>query len=213
MTEDFFKLFLATLYGGIIGIERQFWGQHAGFRTQILVCLGACLFSIISINSINNLGSSVDPTRIAAHIVVGIGFLGAGAILRYGVTIRGLTTAASLWMVSAIGMAIGFGEYGIALVSTIIVFVNLTILRKLEDLLPVNKYCTLIIRLKGSEGLEIKELAKPFNINVLTLKQKYLKEDNIFEQETSIRYKDNKQIKDFFRLLKEIPSVIELSIS
>jgi putative Mg2+ transporter-C (MgtC) family protein len=74
MIEEFLKLLLATFFGGIIGIERQIGGQHAGFRTQILVCLGACLFSIISINSFKNFGSSADPTRIAAQIVVGIGF-------------------------------------------------------------------------------------------------------------------------------------------
>jgi uncharacterized membrane protein YhiD involved in acid resistance len=110
-------------------------------------------------------------------------------------------------------MAIGFGEYMIAIISTIVAFINLTFLRKLENILPVNRYCNLHIRLKGSEGIDIRDIAEFLNIKVLALRQRYKKEDNIFEQEVSIRYKDDKQLMNFFKSLKEMPSVIEIIIS
>ncbi|MGH2711020.1 MAG: MgtC/SapB family protein, partial [Actinomycetota bacterium] len=102
--ELILRLLLATVLAGLIGIEREVRDQPAGFRTHMLVSLGACLFAIISAYSINFLdpttpGFRYDPTRIAAQIVTGIGFLGAGAIIRYGMSVRGLTTAASLWVV------------------------------------------------------------------------------------------------------------------
>lgn len=213
MTEDLLRLLLATILGGLIGIERQIGGQYAGFRTQILVCVGSCLFSIISVNSFKLLGASVDPTRIAAQIVVGIGFLGAGAILRYGITIRGLTTAASLWMVSAIGMASGFGEYIIALLSTAIVLISLTVLRRIEDILPINRYCIINIKLRGTKGLDINDISKTLNIKVISVKQRFLKEDQIFEQEISVRYKDQDQLVNFFDALKNTPHILELTVS
>jgi putative Mg2+ transporter-C (MgtC) family protein len=213
MIEDLFRLLLATFLGGLIGIERQIGGQYAGFRAQILVCVGSCLFSIISVSSFRSLGSVVDPTRIAAQIVVGIGFLGAGAILRYGITIRGLTTAASLWMVSAIGMASGFGEYVIAILSTIIVLISLTFLRRIEEVLPINRYCTINIKLRDNEGLNVDDLSKALNIKITALKQRFLKEDYIFEQEISIRYRDRDQLINFFNVLKNTPNILELTIS
>lgn len=213
MIEDLLKLLLATMLGGLIGIERQIGGQYAGFRTQTLVCVGSCLFSIISINSFKSLGSVVDPTRIAAQIVVGIGFLGAGAILRYGITIRGLTTAASLWMVSAIGMASGFGEYVIAILSTAIVLISLTFLRKIEEILPINRYCTINIKLRDNKGLNMEDLSRTLNVKIIALKQRFLKEDQVFEQEISVRYKDQDQLINFFDALKNIPNILELTVS
>ncbi|MGH2677187.1 MAG: MgtC/SapB family protein, partial [Actinomycetota bacterium] len=107
------RLLGAALLGGVIGLEREVRDQPAGFRTHMLVALGSCLFTLISAYGFGAFqgdpGVPYDPTRIAAQIVTGIGFLGAGAIIRSGMSVRGLTTAASLWVVAAIGMAVGAG--------------------------------------------------------------------------------------------------------
>jgi putative Mg2+ transporter-C (MgtC) family protein len=126
------RLTVGLVLGAIIGFERELQRQPAGFRTHSLVSLGAALFTIVSAFGFS--GDLVDPTRIAAQIVSGIGFLGAGAILQYRGNIRGLTTAASLWSVAAIGMAAGAGLYSVAVVGTILILVVLSILDRVEAL-------------------------------------------------------------------------------
>jgi putative Mg2+ transporter-C (MgtC) family protein len=129
------RLLVAGILGGAIGAERELREHDAGLRTHMLVAVGAALFTIVSayawtdFNFSARNGITYDPTRIAAQIVTGIGFLGAGAIIRQGLSVRGLTTAASLWVVAAIGMASGAGYYSGALVATIVVLVSLWPLR------------------------------------------------------------------------------------
>lgn len=211
--ENLIKLIISAVLGGLIGIERQVGGQYAGFRTQMLVCLGSCLFTIASLHVHNIYGTNTDPARIAAQIVVGIGFLGAGVILKHGVTIRGLTTAATLWIVSAIGMAVGFGQYTVAFFTFFLVFLNLVIFRNIEDILPRNRYSTLIIRSRGTDELKMSEFLKGFNIKVLDTKVRFYKKEGIIEQEFSLRYRDNSQFRDFLRTLKDIPDLLEFHIS
>ena len=120
------RLIIAAALGGLVGAEREFHGHPAGIRTHMLVALGSGIFTVLSIHGFGQgAGSGIDPTRIAAQIVSGIGFLGAGAILKDGVVIRGLTTAASLWATAAVGMAAGAGEYVIAGVSAGVILVSL----------------------------------------------------------------------------------------
>jgi putative Mg2+ transporter-C (MgtC) family protein len=125
------RLLVAAILGGAIGAERELREHDAGLRTHMLVAVGSALFTIVSayawtdFNFSARNGITYDPTRIAAQIVTGIGFLGAGAIIRQGLSVRGLTTAASLWVVAAIGMASGAGYYSGALVATIVVLVSL----------------------------------------------------------------------------------------
>lgn len=132
------RIVLATLVGGAIGLERELRDHNAGFRTHILVCIGSAAFTLVSaygfegVRPAGGTGVTVDPSRVAAQIVTGIGFLGAGAIIRQGPTVRGLTTAASLWAVSAIGMAIGLGLYAITLVTAAAVLTSLWLLRVIE---------------------------------------------------------------------------------
>ena len=118
------RLWVAAALGGAVGLERELRERQAGLRTHLVVCVGSALFTIVSAYGFReflvNGGSVVraDPTRIAAQIVSGIGFLGAGAIIRQGLSVRGLTTAATLWLVAAIGMASGAGYYSAALIAT-----------------------------------------------------------------------------------------------
>ena len=130
------RLVLAAILGGIVGIERGSGDRPAGFRTHILVCVGSALFMLVSMYGFDeltpaealhegDLGARRDSARIAAQVVSGIGFLGAGTILHEGLTIRGLTTAASLWMVSAIGLAVGSGMFFLSAMATAITMVTL----------------------------------------------------------------------------------------
>ncbi len=124
------RLLVAAVLGGIVGIERGSGDRPAGFRTHILVCVGSTLFMLVSIYGFDDIQTASfetrrDSARIAAQVVSGIGFLGAGTILHEGLTIRGLTTAASLWIVSAIGLAVGSGMYLIGTVATAITMITL----------------------------------------------------------------------------------------
>ena len=116
--EVLLRIFVAAALGGAIGLERELRERQAGLRTHLVVSVGAALFTLVSAYGFHDFGTRVDPTRIAAQIVSGIGFLGAGAIIRQGLSVRGLTTAASLWLVAAIGMAAGAGYWDGALVAT-----------------------------------------------------------------------------------------------
>jgi putative Mg2+ transporter-C (MgtC) family protein len=126
--EDVIKVLLAILLGGLIGGEREARDKSAGFRTIILICLGANLFTILSYNITNG----NDAARIAANIVTGIGFLGAGAILREGNQVTGLTTAATIWLAASVGMAVGAGEYLLSAIVTLTAMVVLWLFPKLE---------------------------------------------------------------------------------
>jgi putative Mg2+ transporter-C (MgtC) family protein len=133
--EALLRLALAAALGGVVGIERELREREAGLRTHLLVALGSALFTIVSAYGFHAFLSSganvvrADPTRIAAQIVTGIGFLGAGAIIRQGLSVRGLTTAATLWVVAAIGLAVGAGYYSGALITTGLVVLALWPLR------------------------------------------------------------------------------------
>lgn len=129
------RLLAAVLVGAAVGLEREVHGHPAGLRTQILVAVGSAVFTILSYQGFAALGgaTAVDPSRVAAQVVTGIGFLGAGAILKDGMSIRGLTTAASLWGTAALAMAAATGLYWLALAGTVIVLVSLWALRPLSD--------------------------------------------------------------------------------
>src|SRR3954454_23154806 len=133
--EELLRVVVAAALGGAVGLERELREREAGFRTHMLVAVGSALFTLVSAYGFREFlvgGGSViraDPTRIAAQIVTGIGFLGAGAIIRQGLSVRGLTTAATLWVVAAIGLASGAGYYSAAVITTLVALVSLWPLR------------------------------------------------------------------------------------
>jgi putative Mg2+ transporter-C (MgtC) family protein len=124
------RLIVAAILGALIGLEREYHEHPAGMRTHLLVSVGAATFTVLSIEAFKAPGA--DPARIAAQIVTGIGFLGAGAILKGSADVRGLTTAASLWAVAGVGMAAGAAAWGVAVAATIIVLVSLWPLHVIE---------------------------------------------------------------------------------
>jgi putative Mg2+ transporter-C (MgtC) family protein len=128
------KLGLATLLGGAIGLERELSGKPAGLRTNILICIGATLFTVVSVHMLPIGQGGLDASRIPAQIVSGVGFIGAGAILHARGSVTGLTSAATIWVVAAIGMALGSGAYVEAVGTTVLVMVVLWGLRSVERL-------------------------------------------------------------------------------
>lgn len=153
------RLLLATLLGGLIGLERELHGRPAGFRTHLMVALGAALYMGVSLHFFHvygglsgNLAVRVDPGRVAAQIVVGIGFLGAGAIIRENASVRGLTTAACLWVAAAIGTACGAGMLLIAVVVTAISLVSLLVLKRVEEGLSRDIYQQVTVLSEYREG-------------------------------------------------------------
>ncbi|MBR1616752.1 MgtC/SapB family protein [bacterium] len=133
-----FRITLAILLAFIPGMERELTGKFAGLRTHILVCLGACVFTILSIQGFkmhfsNEFIGTNDPARIAAQVITGIGFIGAGSVMRHGTNISGITTAATLWVCAAIGMSCGCGAYVTAIFASFATLIVLISIRKLEQ--------------------------------------------------------------------------------
>ncbi len=163
------RLLIALVLSGVIGFERE-WNNHsAGFRTHILVGVGACLMTLLSfygflefLETYDNV--RFDPARIPSYVVSGIGFLGAGTIIVYGGTIRGLTTAASIWAVAGIGLVVGAGMYGPAIIATLIILISLVLLNNLEKIFQLKtKHIRIAIVVKPS--LEVSELIKVVEVH------------------------------------------------
>ena len=162
------KLLLAALSGGLVGLEREKHGRPAGLRTNLLVAVGSCVMMIVSEGFYLKYGMfdadttlRLDPSRVAAQIVTGIGFIGAGVILKEGAAVRGLTTAASLWAVAGLGMAFGMGFFSLGAIATVLVLVSLTLLKKLDPMVKKDRFLTLAVTAVNREGL-IEELQKVF---------------------------------------------------
>jgi putative Mg2+ transporter-C (MgtC) family protein len=163
------RLLLASLLSGLIGIEREVHGRAAGFRTHLLVGLATCLMMIVSEYFFRKYGGlssqgvvRLDPARVAAQVVTGIGFLGAGVIIKSGEVVRGLTTAACLWLVAGIGMAVGIGLYLPALIVTAVAMFNLVFLKQIERLVKKDRFYNLEIDSQGVDNIQ-EEVMRIFN--------------------------------------------------
>ena len=179
------RLFLACVFGGIVGFEREKNDSPAGFRTHILVSLGSSLIMILSMYGFNQFDTvNKDPARLAAQVVSGIGFLGAGTILRDKTSIKGLTTAASLWVVAAIGLAAGAGFYFSSFFVTLLVFITLE--RSVETYFFRNSQTLKIVAINGTCRVkEINRLLESHGIVPQNISVKLLKEEN---NRTTIEY-------------------------
>ncbi|MGI6703224.1 MAG: MgtC/SapB family protein [Clostridia bacterium] len=139
--EILLRILLAFILSSVIGMEREFGNQAAGLRTHILVCVGSTLVMLVSFHLFEAYGgqTSMDPARLGAQVISGIGFLGAGTIMKEGASIRGLTTAAGLWVVACIGLAVGAGFYFGAFLVTIVIVITLTIVNRLDKRINKSK--------------------------------------------------------------------------
>ncbi len=174
--EILLRLTLSCVLGGIIGYERQSRRKSAGLRTNMLVCLGSCLVMLISEAIYQGVEgrTNADPARLAAQVVSGIGFLGAGAIMKEGLTVTGLTTAACLWVVAGVGLAVGGGYYTAALLATGLVFVTLGALSRLDEWVGHENHFVLTVFTNDEPGqlVHINECLEDLQMTIRAVKAK-----------------------------------------
>jgi putative Mg2+ transporter-C (MgtC) family protein len=165
------RLLISFLAGTLIGIEREMHNQPAGLRTHILISIGSTLVMLISIYIPQTFHNSGDPGRIAAQVVSGIGFLGAGAILKFGADIKGLTTAASIWAMAAVGMAIGAGMFRVSLISIAVILFALTVMNLIEKKIFKQRSLRkieIIFNTRHTNSHVIDEIFKSFDLRIIS---------------------------------------------
>lgn len=208
------KLILSIILSGIIGIERESIKRPAGFRTHILVCVGSTLVMIVGLYIANDFRySNVDPTRIGAQVISGIGFLGAGTIIKEGVSVKGLTTAASLWAVACVGLAIGAGFYFGAIFVTILIFITLLLFSSIEGkFLRSNKYLKVRIVTLNRPGQlgKIGQVTGNLNLTIVSIEFNNLEDDKTV---VNLLLKTNKNTDsiEVISKLSQIENVIKVS--
>lgn len=208
------RLVLAFIIGGVIGIERERSNKVAGFRTHILVSIGSCVATITSLQLFLQYQgiSNLDPARLSAQVLSGIGFLGAGTILKTSNGVIGLTTAAGVWSTACIGIAIGYGYYFIGIVSLIILLLVLYILKFIDSSFKKVKSRNLVLRIKDRNTLPlVLELLDDINVdsNKLTIE----KVDEEWILYFNILYKENTKLSEIARIFYEIDNNICIDYS
>lgn len=221
ITTTLLRMSLALLAGGLIGLERTHHGRPAGIRTHTLVCMSSSLLMILSIFQWQLVASApietirVDPTRMAQGIMTGIGFLGAGVILKESMTIRGLTTAASIWMTASVGIVIGMGLYFSAFVAMTLSLIVLTLFRKIEAFIPIQQYGRLIVSFSRQKHLneeELQELIKEHGFRCFDISYSLENEGKQFQYEMTI---NSTKVESFLQLaqtLTDMEIVLEFSL-
>src|SRR5438876_9083 len=216
------RVLLALVLGGLIGMERTLHGRAAGFRTHALVCLASALLMMAAVYqgrwmSTNAIGTiAIDPTRTAQGIMTGIGFLGAGVIFKEGLTVRGLTTAASIWITAAIGIQVGIGFYFPAGVATILTLGTLSVFRWIEMKMPTQFHAHFSIRFfEGQKMVErdLRQLVTSHGFSVANLNYRSDAIRKFFEYRMMIRTLLPENAARLCDALGEMPSVMEFRIS
>jgi putative Mg2+ transporter-C (MgtC) family protein len=213
------RLSLAMFAGALIGLERTYHGRPAGFRTHILVCTASTLLMMLTIfqlELIPNIPLEVlrsDPTRMAQGIMTGIGFLGAGVIVREGLTVRGLTTAASIWITAAIGIMIGTGLLFAAMVAEVMTIVALSLLGLLESKLPTYQYARIRVRFMPDIITSESELKGLIISHGLTCSHaSYFQENHMLQYEMTIRTRNLDNYRKLAETLAHMENVHDFSI-
>ena len=213
---------VATMAGGLIGMERTYHGRPAGFRTHTLVCVASSLLMLVTMYQARWFtGASletvrIDPTRMAQGVMTGIGFLGAGVIMREGLTVRGLTTAASIWVTASIGILAGVGFYSAVLVGTVITLGILTVFRKAENRMPSQIYANNTIVFGRDDYLseaEIRELHSKNGFSVANMSYRLMEKGGLLEYRMTVRTMDRGNIEKLSKTLLGLRSIIEFNIS
>ncbi|MFV1982559.1 MAG: MgtC/SapB family protein [Thiohalomonadales bacterium] len=217
------RLLFSLIAGGLIGLERALHGREAGFRTHMLVCVSSSLLMVLMtyqwyLVPKEFLGTvRADPSRMAQGIMTGIGFLGAGVIVKEGLSVRGLTTAASIWMTASIGIVIGLGFYFPALITTIFTLASLSVFRWFEALLPSQKYAKFSISFhRHKEHLTEKDLIAlitSYKIKSYSSSYKLVDEGKYFEYEMILKSKKHDNFRKLADYLLEQETVIEFNVA
>jgi putative Mg2+ transporter-C (MgtC) family protein len=218
----FTHLLVATLAGGLIGLERSYHGRPAGFRTHTLVCVASSLLMLVTMYQSRWFTGAlpdtvrVDPTRMAQGVMTGIGFLGAGVILREGLTVRGLTTAGSIWITAAIGILAGIGFYSAVVMGSVITLGVLTVFRKAEAWMPSQIYANNTIIFERRDCLseaEIRELHEKNGFSVANISYRLMEKGGRLEYRMTVRTMDRGNIEKLSKTLLGLTSVVEFNIS
>jgi putative Mg2+ transporter-C (MgtC) family protein len=216
------RVFGAVLIGAMIGMERTFHGRPAGFRTHALVCVASSLLMIVTVfqgqwmHAIPIGGIQTDPTRMAQGIMTGIGFLGAGVIFKEGLTVRGLTTAASIWVTSAIGILVGVGFYFLALLGAVATLLILSVFRYIESKLPSEFYAHHMLRFARDAVMaedELRTTLAQHGFSIANLSSRLTEGGKLFEYRMVLRSRDPKSAENLSQHLRRLPEVIEFRIS
>jgi putative Mg2+ transporter-C (MgtC) family protein len=216
------NLLVATLAGGLIGLERTYHGRPAGFRTHTLVCVASSLLMLITMYHARLFAGAppdsvrIDPTRMAQGVMTGIGFLGAGVIVREGLTVRGLTTAASIWITAAIGILAGIGFYSAVLMGSVVTIGILTVFRKAENWVPSQisaNNCIIFGRDNHMSESEIRELLLTNGFSVGNISRRLMGRGEQLEYRMTMRTMDRGNIEKLSKTLLGLTSIVEFNIS
>ncbi len=215
-------LLVAMAAGGMIGFERTYHGRPAGFRTHTLVCLASSLLMLVTIYQEKWFTSAmietvrVDPTRMAQGIMTGIGFLGAGVIMKEGLSVRGLTTAASIWITAAIGILAGVGFYNAVFIVTILTLGTLSVFRWIESRMPTLIYAHHSLRFHRDKVMpehDLKDLISNHGFSIANLSHHLMEGGKVFEYEMTIRTQREENMERLSQTLLRLDSIIEFQIS
>ncbi len=216
------RIFGAVLIGGMIGLERTFHGRPAGFRTHALVCVASALLMVVTVYQgqwmhVVTIGViQTDPTRMAQGIMTGIGFLGAGVIFKEGLTVRGLTTAASIWVTSAIGILVGVGFYLAAVLGAVATLLILSVFRYVENKLPTEFYAHHMLAFARDAVMsedELRRTVASHGFSIANLSSRLTEGGKVFEYRMVLRSRDRKSAEALSQHLRKLPQVIEFRIS
>ena len=212
----------ALLVGGVIGLERSLHGRPAGFRTHSLVCVASAVLMLVTVyqgewmTGIAIEAIRTDPTRMAQGIMTGIGFLGAGVIVKEGASVRGLTTAASIWVTSAIGILVGVGFHYAAAIGTIATLLVLSAFRAIERMLPTEFYAYHTLRFAREAIIpedELRKLVGEHGFSIANLSHRLSNDGKTFEYRMVIRSWDKANAESLSQHLRTMPDVIEFRIA
>ena len=216
------RILAALFVGAVIGLERSFHGRPAGFRTHSLVCVASALLMLVTVyqdswmTHVSPDAIRTDPTRMAQGIMTGIGFLGAGVIFKEGLTVRGLTTAASIWITSAIGILIGIGFYFAAVLGAACTLAVLGIFRVIENRLPSEYYAHHIVGFKRDKAMSedmLRKAIRDFGFDISNVSSRLTDGGEIFEYRMMIKSRDRSATDKLSQFLRGLPEVVEFRIS
>ena len=215
------RLLIALMVGGLVGLERSYHARPAGFRTHTLVCLASAALMLVTVYEgrwfdATGLGRvAVDPTRMAQGIMTGIGFLGAGVIMKEGLSVRGLTTAASIWITAALGILVGIGFYYAAALTLVLTLGTLSAFRWIESKMPSQEYAQFIVRFPRDALIseaELKDLVTSFRFTIANLQYRLTQDGKQFEYRMMLRTQDPDSLRQLSDALLQTPAVAEFRI-
>ena len=216
------RLAVALAIGGAIGLERTLHGRPAGFRTHALVCLASSLLMLVTVYQLHWMTEvpldtiRADPTRMAQGIMTGIGFLGAGVIFKEGLSVRGLTTAASIWITSAIGILIGIGFYFPAILGAVMVLAVLAVFRWVEAKMPSEYYAHHTLRFARAKTMpepQVRRMIAQYGFSVANISSRLTNDGKFFEYHMTIRSRDHQAPDRFSQHLRRQANVVEFRIT